>query len=119
MKNLKLILLWIIIVIINLLATQYISYYNSIVPKETGFLERLLTLEVLYAITWVLIISSYRIGNLLFPPLQIILVSGILGSIVYIVGSKYIYGYDINIDEYFALGISIVAGLISQFKLFG
>ncbi len=119
MEKYKLFILWIIIIILNLLGTQYISYYNSIVPKETSFLERLLTLEVLYIIIWLLVISSFRIGNLLVAPVQIILISSFFGSFIYIFGSKYIYGYDIDIDEYFALGITFVANLISQFKLFG
>ena len=120
MNKIIIFLIWLVTSIIASFISQFAIIFQTLpFMINSSFFEIILFAELIASVQWFFAIFSLRMGNKLFNGPQLYILGYIVGFLMQIFSSFYIYKFPISIDDYVTMILLTIAGYISKMSLFG
>lgn len=120
MNKIIIFLIWFVTTIIASSISQFVIIFQTLpFMSNASFFEILLFAELIACVQWFFAILSLRNGIKIFKGPQLYILGYIVGFLMQIFSSFYIYKFPISIDDYITMILLTSAGYISKMSIFG
>jgi len=111
---------WFILTILASLSSQMSIFLQTTEGfKNASYAEILLTTETWASLQWAFALPAFRMGTAILSPPQIYLAGYVIGFLMQIFSSLFIFKNKVTIDDYSTILIMFSALVISKMKLVG